>query len=364
MITPVDFVADLANPQLGFLLRALVAAVLAAVVCGVVGCFVVLRGMAFIGDAVAHSVFPGLAIAFVMGGSLLAGGLIAGVGVALLIAVVSHRARVGHDSAIGIFYAAAFAVGLVVLSRTPAYSANVTGFLFGSITGVTVSDIVAVACTLLAVAVCGLLFGRALIAVCIDRDTAQAMGIPVLLVEAGLYVAIACTVVVSVRTVGNILVLALLVTPAATARLLCRRLGAMVVCAAAVGALSAVVGMYVAWALDAPAGATIVLVSTAFFVLALLPQGVRWRGTRGRGTRGRRKPHGARPDGARPDGTRPGGKVPGGEMSCGESRAAKTTDTTIAHSLDSVSPFTQHSHAAHRHNSRPADRHPLNVEVP
>ncbi|WP_075726238.1 anchored repeat-type ABC transporter permease subunit [Corynebacterium aquilae] len=268
MITPIDFLADLANPQLAFLPQALLVAVLSAILCGIVGTLVVLRGMAFIGDAVAHAVFPGLAIAFITGGSLLLGGAAAGISVAIIIAIVAHRKAVAHDSAIGIFFAAAFAIGLVILAKTPTYTANVTSFLFGSITGVSPTDILVTAAALIITIATLLIFGRLIIAVSLDRETSAALGIPVLLVDMVLYTIIATTVVVSVRTVGNILVLALLVTPAATARILHKRLIPMMLSAAAIGSFSALVGLYLSWALDIPTGATIVLVATAIFLLA------------------------------------------------------------------------------------------------
>ncbi|PRQ11899.1 anchored repeat-type ABC transporter permease subunit [Corynebacterium sp. 13CS0277] len=268
MITPWEFLADMANPQLDFLPRALLVAVLSAALCGLTGSLVVVRGMAFIGDAVAHAVFPGLAIAFVLGGSLLLGGLAAAVVCVVLIATVSHRGRVSEDSAIGVFFAASFAIGLVVLSRSPAYSASVTGFLFGSLTGASAADAAVVAGTLVVMIVLMAVAGRLIVATSVDPMTARAMGVPVRAVDLGIYIAIALTVVVSVRTVGNVLVLALLVTPAATARLLCYRLVPMMVTAGVLGALSAVVGVYLAWAWDTPAGATIVLVTTGCFLAA------------------------------------------------------------------------------------------------
>ncbi len=136
MLTPVEFLQDLTNPALGFLPRALLISLIVAIVCGVVGTHVVLRGMAFIGDAVAHAVFPGLAVAFALQFSVLLGGAVAGVVVAVLIAVFSQRRRVREDTVIGIFFAASFALGLVIIARVEGYTASLTSVLFGSITGV------------------------------------------------------------------------------------------------------------------------------------------------------------------------------------------------------------------------------------
>lgn len=129
-----EFLLDLANPQLDFLARAVAISVIAAITCAVVGCYVVLRGMAFIGDAVSHAVFPGLTIAFALQVSVLLGGAVAGAVVAILIALFSQRQNVREDSVIGIFFAASFAVGMVIISRTEGYTASLSSFLFGSLT--------------------------------------------------------------------------------------------------------------------------------------------------------------------------------------------------------------------------------------
>lgn len=265
-----QFLLDLANPQLSFLPRALVVAVIAVVVCAVVGCYVVLRGMAFIGDAVAHAVFPGIAVAFALQTSVLLGGAVAGVTVAVLIAVFSQRQRIKEDTVIGIFFAAAFALGLVIISRVDGYTASLNSFLFGSLTGVTGRDIwvsLAVGTVVVAFTV---LCQPWLTAVSLDRETARAMNLPVLALDLLLYLAVTAAVVISVRTIGNILVIALLVTPPATARLFTDRLGVMMALSSAIGILGAVVGVYFSWAYDSPTGATVVLALTFFFLLAWL----------------------------------------------------------------------------------------------
>ena len=270
MISLTQFFQDLTNPALAFLPKALLVAVLSAVVCGVVGAHVVLRGMAFIGDAVAHAVFPGLAIAFALQASVVLGGAVAGVVVAVLIAVFSQRRRIKEDTIIGIFFAAAFAAGLVIISKVQGYTASLTSFLFGSITGVATEDIVLVAVVGTLVILLLLAFHKELVAVSLDRETAAAQNIRVFALDLLLYLAVTAAVVMSVRTVGNILVLALLVTPAATARLLTDRLPVMMGLSAGIGALSSLLGVYLSWAFDIPTGATVVLVATAFFLVAFL----------------------------------------------------------------------------------------------
>lgn len=245
-------------------------AVLSAVVCGVVGTHVVLRGMAFIGDAVAHSIFPGLAVAFLVSGSLVLGGAVAGVTTAVLVALLSQNRRLKEDSVIGVLFVGAFALGVVIISRAPGYAGSLQDFLFGSITGVPASDVpVALAGGAVVLAMVAALHPQ-IVAVSLDRETARAAGLPVLLLDVLLSVAVSLAVVISVQTIGNVLVLALLVTPAATARLLTDRLGTMMWLGPLVGALASVVGLYLSWSIDLPTGGTIVLVLTAGFVLAWL----------------------------------------------------------------------------------------------
>ncbi|MCQ9330032.1 anchored repeat-type ABC transporter permease subunit [Corynebacterium phoceense] len=266
-VTLLDFFTDLANPRLDFLLHAVIMAILAACVCGVVGCYVVLRGMAFIGDAVSHAVFPGLAVAFALHTSVLLGGTVAGCAVALLIAVFAQRRHIREDSIIGIFFAASFALGMLIISRIDGYTASLTSFLFGSLTGVSRTDLIAAVAVNVVVIGLVILIGPQLTAACLDRETARAMGLPAAVLDVVLYLAVTAAIVISVGTIGNILVLALLITPAATARLLTTSLRSMMALSALIGALGSFVGIYLAWAIDLPAGATIVLVLTACFLL-------------------------------------------------------------------------------------------------
>jgi len=267
-MSPAEFLTDLLNPDLAFLPKALLIAVMCSLVCGVVGCYVVLRGMAFIGDAVAHAVFPGLAVAFVVSGNLVVGGTVAGVLTAILIAVFSQNRRLKEDSVIGVFFVAAFALGIVIISRAPGYAGSLQQFLFGSITGIPDEDLYIVGGTGLAILFLLLALHKELVTVSLDRETARALGLPVFWLDLLLYVLVTLAVVISVQTIGNILVLALLITPAATARLLTERLGAMMLLAPTFGGVGALVGLYVSWSWDFPTGGTIVLVLTALFLAA------------------------------------------------------------------------------------------------
>ncbi|GAA2687308.1 anchored repeat-type ABC transporter permease subunit [Actinosynnema pretiosum subsp. pretiosum] len=247
--------------------RALLVALLSGVVCGVIGSHVVLRGMAFIGDAVAHSVFPGVAIAFVLGVDLVLGGAVAGVITALLVAVFAQNRRLKEDSVIGIFFAGAFGLGIVILSTAPGYGGSLESFLFGSILGISDSDVVAVAVIGAALLLCAAVLNGRLTAVALDREQARAVGFPVFWLDLALYVMVTLAIVISLQAVGNVLVLALLVTPAAAARLLTDRLGAMVVLAPVIGAGGSLVGLYLSYAFDLAAGGLIVLALTGIFLL-------------------------------------------------------------------------------------------------
>jgi len=286
-MSPVDFVVDLLNPDLAFLPKALAVAVMSAIVCGVVGTYVVLRGMAFIGDAVAHAVFPGLAVAFVVSGNLVLGGTIAGVLTAVLVAVFAQNRRLKEDSIIGIFFVAAFALGIVVISQAPGYAGSLQQFLFGSLTGIPDGDIPIVVGVSVLVLMVVLLLNKEFVTVSLDRESARALGLRVFWLDLTLYVLVTLAVVISVQTIGNILVLALLDTPAATARLLTDRIGVMMLLGPIIGALSALVGLYVSWSWALPTGGTIVLVLTAAFLTAwtLSPR----HGLRGRTRRARRR---------------------------------------------------------------------------
>ncbi|ALN15248.1 anchored repeat-type ABC transporter permease subunit [Acidipropionibacterium acidipropionici] len=267
-MTPVEFIHDLLNPDLAFLPKALLVALMSSVVCGVIGNYVVLRGMAFIGDAVAHAVFPGLAVAFVVSGNLVIGGTVAGVFTAVLVAVMSQNRRLKEDSVIGILFVAAFALGVVIISRSPGYAGSLQQFLFGSITGIPDRDLLVVAGMGAFVLLMVAALHKEFVTVSLDRESARALGLKVFWLDMALYVLVALAVVISVQTIGNILVLALLVAPAASARLMTDRLAVMMVASPLIGGLCAVFGLYISWSWDLPTGATIVLILAAVFILA------------------------------------------------------------------------------------------------
>ncbi|AUA17074.1 anchored repeat-type ABC transporter permease subunit [Streptomyces sp. SID8361] len=268
MSTVIDFLTD--PWQHVFMRRAFAVAVMCGVVSGVVGAHVVLRGMAFIGDAVSHSVFPGVAIAFVFHFNLVVGGAVAGLLTALAVAVFSQNRRLKEDTVIGVFFAAAFGLGIVILSTAPGYSGSLESFLFGQILGISDQDVTIVAVMGLVLLLVAAAVHKELVTVSLDRETARAAGLPVFALDIVLYALVTVTVVISLQAVGNILVLALLITPAACARLLTDRIGVMMTLAPAIGGLSAVTGLYLSYALNLAAGGLIVLVVTVVFIVCWL----------------------------------------------------------------------------------------------
>ena len=268
MLSIIDFFHDLTNPALAFLPRAILVTCVAACVCAVVGCHVVLRGMSFIGDAVAHSVFPGLAIAFVCSGSLVLGGTLAGVGTAVLVALLSQNRRLKEDSIIGVLFVGAFGLGLVIISWAPGYAGSLQDFLFGSLTGIPASEVPFVLLASALIIGVFAFFHKEVVAVSLDRESARVAGLPVMALDLLVYISVAGAVVISVQIIGNILVLALLITPAASARLLTNSLGAMIGTSLVIGVLSSLCGIYLSWSLDLPAGASIVCVVTLVFIAA------------------------------------------------------------------------------------------------
>ncbi|HEY7254790.1 MAG TPA: metal ABC transporter permease [Methylomirabilota bacterium] len=251
--------------QYDFMWRALVAVVVMGAVTGTIGTWVVLRGLSFMGDAMAHAIFPGIVIAFLLGQSILLGALAFGILTSVAITLLATNRRVTEDTAIGVLFAGTFALGVVLISTSRNFTRDLASFLFGNVLGVTAGDLwTAVAVGGIVVALIAL-FYKELLITSFDRGGALAIGLPVLWLDLLLFVLISLTIVVSLNAVGNILVVAMLVTPAATARLLTDRLPVMLGLSAGIGATSGVVGLIVSYHVDVAAGGTIVLVATAGF---------------------------------------------------------------------------------------------------
>ncbi len=253
-----------------FMVRGLLASLMVGTLCAVVGTYVVLRGMAFFGDALAHAILPGIAIAYLLDINLLWGALVMGLLTAVGIGSLSRRGHVREDTAIGVIFAASFALGVALLSTVQTYSVDLTHILFGNVLGVSTADLWLTAGLGLVVLLTVILLYKELLVVSFDPILAATLRLPLDALNYSLLVLIALTVVVSLQTVGVALMMAMLVTPAATAYLLTRRLWQMMVVGAVIGAASSVAGLYLSFYVNVASGAAVVLVCTFFFVLAFL----------------------------------------------------------------------------------------------
>ncbi len=254
--------------------RGLIAAIMVGVVCALVGTYVVLRGMAFFGDALAHAILPGVAVGYLVSGgaraSLFGWALLTAVLAALGIGAISKGAQVKEDTAIGIVFVGMFALGIALISTMRSYTVDLVHFLFGDVLGVSQGDLLLTAVFGLLVIVTIAAFYKEFMVISFDPTLAETLRLPSVWLHYLLLVLIAVAIVVSLQTVGVALMLGMLVTPAATAYLLTRRLLPMMGVAALIGTLSSIIGLYLSFYVSIASGAAIVLVCTAFFLLAAL----------------------------------------------------------------------------------------------
>jgi manganese/iron transport system permease protein len=258
-----------------FMQRALLAVALTGIVSGVLGSYVVLRGLAFIGDALTHAVFPGIVIAVAAGRSILLGALVVGLATAGAIATISRGRRISEDTAIGILFAAMFALGVVLVSTLATYQKDVAGLLFGNVLSVSRQDLYLAGATTVVAVAATLLLNKEFALIGFDREMARAMGFPVFVLDLILLGLLTLAIVVALQSIGNILVLAMLVTPAATARLLTDRLLTMQALAAALGVVGGVIGLYVSFWWNVASGGAVVLTTTAIFFAVFAASEVR-----------------------------------------------------------------------------------------
>ncbi|WP_332690982.1 metal ABC transporter permease [Halalkalibacter lacteus] len=251
-----------------YLQQALVAAILVGIICGVIGCFIILRGMALMGDAISHAVLPGVVIAYMIGASFFVGATITGVLTALAIGYVSQNSRIKDDSAIGIMFTAAFALGIVLITGLRGTGVDLWHILFGNVLAVSRSDLFVTVGIGAFVLLMIVIFYRPLLLSTFDPIMAKATGVPVHLIHYLLMLLLSLVTVASLKTVGIVLVVAMLITPGATAYLLTDRLPVMLMLSAMFGVVSAVVGMYYSVIYDVASGASIVLVASTLFGLA------------------------------------------------------------------------------------------------
>ncbi|MCB0147032.1 MAG: metal ABC transporter permease [Caldilinea sp.] len=278
----------------GFMVRALLAAIMVGIICPVVGTYMVLKGLSFFGDALAHSILPGVVLTFLFGWPLALGAMISALVAAFLIGVISQRSTLQEDTAIGIVFAGAFALGVAMISTASNYAVDLTHILFGDVLGVSTTDLWVMLVLGLVVLGAIVAFYKEFLVLTFDPVLALVLRLPATALRYLLLGVIALTVVTSLQTVGIALVLAMLVTPAATAQLLTRRLPPMMMVAALLGVFANVTGLYISYYLNIASGPTMVLVSTLIFGLVFLfapGRGIIWRMT----SNGGRSPAGASP---------------------------------------------------------------------
>ncbi|WP_394424788.1 metal ABC transporter permease [Vreelandella stevensii] len=284
LMVPINLLPDAISDafQYAFMQRALLTSMLVGAICGLLSCYVVLKRWSLLGDAISHAVLPGVAIAYLLGLPFFIGAFVTGALTSLGIGAIERHTRIKSDAAMGIMFTGAFALGIVLISKM-ASSTHLMHILFGNVLGVQQSALMlTLAASVVALLVIWLAF-RPLMLYAFDPTQAQALGFNTSVIHYGLILLLTLTIVASLETVGIILVVAMLITPGATAHLLTDRFKTMLLISTGVGVGSAVLGLWLSYAFDVASGGTIVLVATSCFFLALLfsPQhGVlmrRWR---------------------------------------------------------------------------------------
>ncbi|NJM19250.1 MAG: metal ABC transporter permease [Richelia sp. SM1_7_0] len=257
--------------QYSFMQRSLIVAVLVGFLCAIVGSYLMVQRLALLGDAISHSVLPGLAIAFILGMNIFVGAFIAGVISTMVITWIRTRSPIKEDAAMGIVFSAFFALGITLITIIQKDNKiDLNHFLFGNILGVTISDMRDISVIAAVVLIVVFLLYKELLFYTFDPLGAQAAGLPVNRLNFGLMVIISLTIVASLKAVGVILVLSLLITPGATAYLLVKRLHQVMIFGAILGVISSISGMYLSYFYNLPSGPAIVLVVSGLFVLSLL----------------------------------------------------------------------------------------------
>lgn len=278
-----EVLAWLVEPfQYAFMLRGLAASLIVGIICPVLGAYVVLRGMAFFGDALAHIILPGVVIAFMLNLPMALGALVVGVLAALAINTISQRTDMREDAAIGVVFAGAFALGVALISTQRSYAIDLAHILFGDLLGVSTTDLWLMGGLALIVLAAVFSFYKEFLVLSFDPTLATTLRLPVKFLQNLLMVLLAVVIVISLQAVGVALVLAMLVTPASTAYLVTRRLPTMMAIAAGLGALSSILGLYLSFYMNIASGPAIVLTQTTFFVVAYFLGPRRRRGDMGK----------------------------------------------------------------------------------
>ncbi len=253
-----------------FMQRGMAASIIVGLVCSVIGCYVVLRSMAFLGDALAHAILPGVAIAYLCGGNLMIGAMIASILVALGIGFFSRHGTIREDTAIGVLFSAALALGIALISTIRSYAVDLTHIMFGDVLGVSISDLFQIGILTIFIFCFVFIFYRPFQIISFDPILATTLRLPAERLRTLMLILISLTIVVSLQTVGIGLVAALLVTPAASAYLLTNRLSRMMIVSSIIGVASSIIGLYISYYASIASGAAIVLISTFIFIIAYL----------------------------------------------------------------------------------------------
>jgi manganese/iron transport system permease protein len=256
----------------GFMVRGLTAAILTGMICAVVGVYVVVRGMAFLGDALAHSILPGVAVGYLVTSGAREPLFWWGTGTAVIVSIaigaVSRGAKIKQDTAIGIIFAGMFALGIAIISTVKSYTVDLTHFLFGDVLGVSGNQLITIAVFSIVILLLVIAFYKEFLVLTFDPTLAATLRIPIRIYEYMQLVLIALTIAVSFQTVGVALMVAMLITPAAAAFLLTKRLPVMMILAATIASASGVIGLYFSYYVNVASGPAIVLTATLFFILA------------------------------------------------------------------------------------------------
>lgn len=252
-----------------FLQKALVTSVIVGIISGIIGSFIVLRGMALMGDAISHAVLPGVAISYILGINYFYGAVVFGVLTALSIGAINQKSRIKNDASIGIVFSAAFAIGIILITKAQS-ATDLTQILFGNLLHVRTSDMILTIITAVIVLIFVLLFYKELLVSSFDETMAEVYGLNTNLIHYGIMVLLTLVTVASLQTVGVILVVSMLITPASTAYLLTDRLSVMIVLASIFGALSSIIGLYFSYVNDLPSGPVIAVATTIIFLIVLL----------------------------------------------------------------------------------------------
>lgn len=257
--------------QYGFMQRSLIIAIVVGIICAVVGSYLMVQRLALLGDAISHSVLPGLAIAFILDINLFVGAFIAGLLSTVCINIIRNKSQIKEDAAMGIVFSAFFALGITLITVVQKENKiDLNHFLFGNILGVSFNEVRDTIIIAIFVLLIVFLFYKELLFYTFDKQGAESVGLPVNLLDTGLMILIGLTIVASLKAVGVILVLSLLITPPSTAYLLVNRLHQVMLIGVFIGIISSISGMYLSYYFNLPSGPAIVLVASSLFVLSFL----------------------------------------------------------------------------------------------